>query len=67
MGKVASRPDGNLQHITLRLGAEPLAAAGKQQPFRELDVSVVVVRLPLIDTADSLGVLGRWGHDRRQS
>jgi hypothetical protein len=65
VGKVASRSHGNLQHITLGLGADPLAATGEQQPFRELDVAVVVARLPLIDTADSLGLLESWGHDRR--
>ena len=46
VGKVESRPHGDLQHLTLGLGADPLAPTGEQQPFWELDVPVVVGRLP---------------------
>ena len=67
MRKVESRPHGDLQHLTLGLGADPLAPTGEQQPFWELDVPVVVGRLPLVDTADSLGLLKSWAHDRRES
>ena len=67
VGKVEPRPHGNFQDVALGLGADPLAPAGEQQPFRELDVPVVVGRLPLIDTADCVGLLKSWAHDRRQS
>jgi hypothetical protein len=65
--KVESRPHGDLHHLTLSLGADPLTPTGEQQPFRELDVPVVVGRLPPIDTADGLGLLKSWAPGRRQS